>query len=90
MRQKQLDFLEYTWGPPHNVQTDTSLASDHTYQRGPSVSNHFSNLTNSLSPTRTPELQYTCDSTSGYVHSSCKCENKLGSRQESIQLKGKI
>jgi len=34
MRQKHLGVLEYTGtrGPPHNVQTDTSLVSDHTYQ----------------------------------------------------------
>jgi len=38
MRQKHLGFLEYTRGLPHNVQTDTSLVSDHTYQWGPSVS----------------------------------------------------
>ena len=37
MRQKTLDFLEHTWGPSHNVQTNTSLVSDHTYQWGPSV-----------------------------------------------------
>ena len=56
MRQKHLGFLEYTQGPLHNVQTYTSLVSDHRYQWGPSVSNYFSNLTNSLSPTRPPEL----------------------------------
>jgi len=32
MRQKQLGLLEYTRGPPNNVQRDTSLVSDHTYQ----------------------------------------------------------
>jgi len=91
MRQKHLGFLECTRGPPHNVQTDTSLVSDHTYQWGPSVSNDFSesNLTNSPSPTRAPELQYTRDGTSEYVHSRCTCFNKLGSRQESIQFTGK-
>jgi len=75
MRQKHLGFLKYTRGPPHNVQTDTSLVSDHTYKWGPSVSNDFSesNLTNSQSPTRAPELQYTCDGTSEYVHSRCTC-----------------
>ena len=73
MRQKHLGFLEYTRGPPPNVQTNTSLVSDHTYQWRTSVSNDFSNLTNSLSPTRTPELQYTYDGTSEYVHSSCTC-----------------
>jgi len=73
MRQKHLGFLQFTRGPPHNVQTDTSLVSDHTYQWGPSVSNDFSNLTNSPSPTRAPELQYTRDSTSEYVHSRCTC-----------------
>jgi len=69
MHQKHLGFLEYTGtrGPSHNVQTDTSLVSDHTYQWGPSVSNNFSNLTNSPSPTRAPELQYTRDGTSEYV-----------------------
>jgi len=73
MRQKHLGFLEYTRGPPHNVQTDTSLVSDHTYQWGPSVSNDTSNLTNSLSHTRTPELQYTREGTSKYVHLRCTC-----------------
>ena len=33
-----LGFLEYTRGPPHNVHTDVSLVSDHTYQWGFSVS----------------------------------------------------
>ena len=73
MRQKHLDFFEYTQGPPYNVQTYTSLVSDHTYQWGPSISNVFSNLTNSLSLTRAPELQYTRDGTSDYVHSRCTC-----------------
>jgi len=76
MRQKHLGMLEYTRRPPQNVQTDTSLVSDHTYcvirdQWGPSVINDFSNLTNSTSPT--PELQHTCDGTSEYVHSRCTC-----------------
>jgi len=59
MRQKHLGFLEYKRGPPHNVQIYTSLVSDHSYQWGLSVNNDFSesNLTNSLSPTRAPELQ---------------------------------
>ena len=72
-RQKQLGFLEYTRGPPHNVQTDTSLVSDHTYQWGSSVSNDVFNLTNSPSPTRAPELQYTRDGTCEYAHSRCTC-----------------
>ena len=70
---QNLGFLEYTRCPPHNVQTDTSLVSDHTFQWGPSVSNDVSNLTNSLSPTWAPELQYTRDGTSEYVHSRCAC-----------------
>jgi len=87
MRPKRLGMLEYTRGPSQNVQTDTSLVSDHAYQWGPSVINDFSNLTNSPSPT--PELQHTRDGTSEYVHSRCTCLNKLGSRQASIQFKRK-
>jgi len=73
MRQKDLGFLEYMQSAPHNVQTNTSLVSDHTYQWGSSVSNDVSNLTNSPSPTRVPELQYTREDTSEYVHSRCTC-----------------
>jgi len=31
MRQKHLGLLESSRGPPHHVQTDTCLVSDHTY-----------------------------------------------------------
>ena len=54
MRQKHLDLLESSRGPPDHVQIDTCLVSDHTYRWGPFVIKDFSNLTNSLSPT--PEL----------------------------------
>jgi len=82
-------LLEYARNPRHNVQTDTSLVLDHTYQWGPSVSTDFSILNNSPSPT--PELQYTRDGTSQYVHSKCTlaCSNKSGSWQESLQFKEK-
>ena len=80
-----MGLLESSRGPPHHVQTDTCLVSDHTYQWGPLVMNDFSNLTNSLSPT--PELQNTLDGTCEYVHSRCTCSKKLGSRNESIQFK---
>ena len=86
MRQKHPGWVEYARGPPHNVQTDTSLVWDHTYQWGPSVSKDFSILNNSPSPT--PELQYIRDGTSQYVHSKCTlvCSRKSGSRQESLSL----
>ena len=89
MRQKHPGLFEYARVPPHNVQTDTSLVLDHTCQWGPSVSKDFSILNNSPSPT--PELLYTHDCTSQYVHLKCTlaCSNKSGSRQESLQLKGK-
>jgi len=54
MRQKHLDLLESSRGPPDHAQIDTCLVSDHTYRWGPFVINDFSNLTNSLSPS--PEL----------------------------------
>ena len=47
MRQKHLGLLESSRGPPHHVQTDTCLVSDHTYRWGPFVINDFFNLTNS-------------------------------------------
>ena len=78
MRQKHQGLLEYARGPTHNVQTDTSLVLDYTYQWGPSVSNDFSNLNNSLSPT--PKLQYTRNGTRQYAYSKCTCLNKLVSR----------
>jgi len=86
MRKKHLDLLESSRGPPHHIQTNTWIVSDHTYRWGSFVINDFSNLTKSLSPT--PELQYTRDSTCEYVHSRCTCSKKLGSRKESIQFKG--
>ena len=82
-----MGVLESSRGPPHHVQTDTCLVSDHTHQWGPFVINDVFNLTNSLSPT--PELQYTRDGTCEYVHSRCTCSKKLGSRKESIQFKGR-
>jgi len=65
MRQKHLGLLESSRGPPHHVQTDTRLVSDHTYRWGPFVINDFSNLTHSPSPT--PELYYTRDGTCEYL-----------------------
>ena len=66
----------------------TRVLSRTTHSNGdPLSSNDFSNLTNN--PSSTPELQYTRDGTSEYVHSKCTCQIKSGFRQKSIQVKGK-
>ena len=51
--------------PIMSQQTRVFSRTTHT-NGGPLSRNDFSNFTNSLSPT--PELQYTCDGTSEYVH----------------------
>jgi len=63
--------LEYTRCPFYNVQTDTSLSWTTHTNGDPLSSNNFSNLDNSPSPT--PELQYTRDGTSEYMHSKYAC-----------------
>jgi len=61
------------WEGTHpTMSQQTRVLSRTTHTNGDPLSSHdFSNLTNSPSPT--PELQYTRDGTTEYVHSKCTC-----------------